>query len=243
MVSKIEAGINKIMQNLNSAIDAIKAGGDNQNGKIDTLGEKNKVAQLLAGAKQEIGDLIEKNPIDKNMPHNKYLEAEKRIHQLESEARNKIYEKQEALIEPHEIYNQLTGEIENKKGITHKYTDGSYNVKTRELKDGGYVAEHKDKDGNVIGLKAYKNNKEVYTNPDFVAEQLGLKVPLQRKGLLEKSVKYVWDAATFLFSTEQGDQIDKQISELKDNQYYVDKYPSIEVYEWDAKGNQFRKIQ
>ena len=50
----------KIIQNLTKKIEVLMNNGDNHNGKIDTTNEKNELAHLLSGAKQEIEDLYTK---------------------------------------------------------------------------------------------------------------------------------------------------------------------------------------
>jgi len=223
MVSKFEAGLANIMRNLDNAINAIRSGGDNNNGKIDTKGEKNQISQLLAGAKQEVGDFFNNNKPDANMSQEEY----NKIKLLS----NTVIEQIEATVNTeYDMANMKKSENANETSTvgkrTHVYKDGSYNVEQKEFDDGSYIATHFDKDGNKVGLKLYKNNKEIYANPDFAAEKIGLS-KREEYNLADKIFRYM----PFVNKGYRN-----FLDFVKVGQYHDGFY----VYNWDEKNHEFK---
>lgn len=183
MAGNFEAGMKSILSNLNSKINELKAKGENNNGQIETRGEKNKLAELLAGAEKEIDNAAEKYEKQiENLPHKKYQELE--------EAKSSILSKAKMYIDDirANIYYSLKGfetmkdvdgdgvmEIVDADGIKQKYPDGSYNRQIQSFGKEGYLVERMTEDGDKSGqFRLYKNDKEYYTNKDYVAKKMGL---------------------------------------------------------------------
>ena len=85
----------KIIQNLQVKIQELSENGDNKNGEIDTTHEKNELAQLLAGANQEIGDLYKSKKESlinnkNNMSQNRYEEQYAKLKNDNEMAMSKI---------------------------------------------------------------------------------------------------------------------------------------------------------
>ena len=166
--------INKILTNLKMAIERIANEEGNKNGKIDTLNEKNKIAELLAGAKQEVGDFLEKENVRINNTRLTQMERETQIKKLnyqKSSAMDKIKNVEAGLVGTHEV--RENGKIKNVENLKHILKGGGYDVKSKEFDDGSYSAIVYDNDNNLVGVRLYKNDKEQYTDKNFVAQKLG----------------------------------------------------------------------
>lgn len=215
--------LNQIFTNLKAAIEEIRANGDNKNGKIDTLNEKNKVAELLAGAQQEIGDFFksEQAMLDsQKLTRAQYKEKEQELFSQRSSAEEKLNAVKAAMINdfPYHEYDEKNNSFKNIIGLKHIYKDGGYDVMQNSFNDGSYSATTYDKDGNAKGMKLYKNDKAVYSNPEYVAEKLGLK----KYGSFGDRV---WEFLGFLPSYQEGD-------------YYTDD----SIYRWNEKEHLFEYI-
>ena len=166
--------INKILTNLKMAIERIANEEGNKNGKIDTLSEKNKIAELLAGAKQEVGDFLEKENVRINNTRLTKMERETQIKELnyqKSSTLDKIKNVEAGLVGTHEV--RENGKIKNVENLKHILKGGGYDVKSKEFDDGSYSAIVYDNDNNLVGVRLYKNDKEQYADKNFVAQKLG----------------------------------------------------------------------
>lgn len=225
MAGNFEAGMIFILSKLNSKINELKAKGENNNGQIETRGEKNKLAELLAGAEKEIDIAAEKYEKQiENLPHKKYQQLE--------EAKSSILFKAKKYIDNirANIYYSLKSfetmkdadgdgamEIVDKDGIKQKYPDGSYNRQIQSFGKEGYLVERMTEDGDNSGqFRLYKNDKEYYANKDYVARKMGLE-PVT-KNIINK-----------LFGTNPKET----------NIYEKCDGGSRYTYSWDSKTSQF----
>lgn len=234
--------VKQILSNLQNAIEALKKGGEDNNNKIDTKKERNQLAKLLAGAEQEIGDLIEfeTNKLD-NQKLTKAQRDEKAmiLGNEYDEAKAKINKVKSSLIETApttEEYNFENNSFQNIPNLKHLYPNGGYDVKKYDLKNtSGYGATIYDKNGKRIGLRAYKNDKTVYANSEFAAKQLGLLSSKDQTGLFKGVVKTMFALPTFGNSLK-GD-LTPILQDLKDDEYYDANSNSI--YKWNKETNSF----
>ena len=147
----------KIFQKLDIKIKNLSKNGENNNGKIDTTKEKDKLAKLLAGAEQEINNVntCELFSVD---------EAKGKLD------RYKFF--LEDLICKYESINDDNGTVSVtiRKDVKMR-ANGSYEEKLNESANAFNVII-RNKKGNEIGRKSYtKNKKGIYTNKDKVAER------------------------------------------------------------------------
>ena len=235
MAGNFEAGMKSILSNLNSKINELKAKGENNNGQIDTRGEKNKLAELLAGAEKEIDSTAEKYEKQiENLPHKTYLNVKAKKDEILSNAKaqiNEIYQKLNFSLKAYETMKDTNSdgalEVVDKDGVKQKYSDGSYNQLVRSIGEEGYLVEHRTKDGENTGkFRLYKNDKEYYANKDYVASKIGLE-PVT-KNTINK-----------LFGTKPDETniYQKYVNEYHRNGEIYEQY--IYTYTWDNETSEF----
>ena len=150
--------INKILTNLKAAIERVAQEEGNKNGKIDTMCEKNKIAELLAGAKQEVGDFIEK---ETDKINNKKLTQKEREKQLKNLSNQKdLFEDKTSSLnisieDSLPLYKKMNkdGTISDIDNLKHTYKGGGFDTMLETFEDGSYSANVYDKKGNNIGMK------------------------------------------------------------------------------------------
>lgn len=107
-------------------------------------------------------------------------------------------------LKKHFKYNSETGKFEEVPNLTYVDKDGNqtYNI---PLEKGRKRREIRDKEGNITTLSALTYQNHLYTNPAFVANQLGLRdTYYSKKGgnvYYNEATKqhFIWDAKTSTF--------------------------------------------
>jgi hypothetical protein len=215
-MAKLTKKLQQIRSTLKSNLESVRAmGGDKT--KIDTTEEKNKVAELLAGAQEEIGDLFKHTTTQEDVD----IELKKELIELEIAVMKSALSNS---LEPYEKYDSEGG-IKRAPNVKHIFKDGSWDRKLNDIENVGYVAELMNSHGDSIGSKLYKNDKEIYTNPDFVAKHLGL----------QKKEDSSW-GITKVFSSKNS------IKQIPEGYYYVPRENGEfdRVYQWDDKTHSFK---
>jgi hypothetical protein len=221
-MAKLTKKLQQIRSTLKSNLESVRAmGGDKT--KVDTTEEKNKIAELLAGAQEEIGDLFKHTaPSKTTTQEDAGIELEKRLIEFE------IDRMKDALsnsLEPYEKYDS-EGVIKRDPNVKHIYKDGSWDRKQKDIENVGYVAELMNPQGFRIGLKLNKNDKQVYARPEFVAKQLGLVKVLGKNYYMsnndEDESLYTWDTETHSFKLSDIDSDGKPVQRTYINIRYRD---------------------
>lgn len=219
--------INKILTNLKAAIERVAQEEGNKNGKIDTMGEKNKIAELLAGAKQEVGDFLEKE-LDKinnkKLTKAQYDKQAGDMHKLGRSAQDKIDDVKKKM-------DIMTKELQFDEEKLHKFKDGNYDAVLEEFDDGSYSTLVYNKDKKVVGKKLYKNDNEVYSNRDYVAKKLGL----FKDNFGRRIGAVLWDMVPF--SSHHNYE---SLTNLKEGEYLDD---NLYVYHWNEKDKTFEIVR
>ena len=223
MANDFEVKVKSILSNLDSKIKDLQANGENSNGQIETRGEKNKLAELLAGAEKELEEAAEINEKQiENLPHKTYKKVSSENSSIYSQAKNYIinlYKNIFYSLKSFETMKDIDGNIKivDKDDVKQKYPDKTYNRMVKQYDKGSYLAEHMDENGNSTNrFRVYKNDKEYYTNKDYVANKMGLR----------PSTENIID---IVFGTKPNET---DIYEKEDgNKKYI--------YSWDKKTSQF----
>ena len=223
MTNNFEAKVNSIISNLNSKISQLAAKGENKNKQIETRGEKNQLSELLAGAEKEIDNAAKSYEKQiENLPHKKYVQLAKIKDTIIYTAKahiSSIQNQIELSLKSFETMKDVNGveKVANKDDVRQIYSDNSYNREVKSFGKSGYLVERMTEEGKGTGkYRLYKNNKEYYTNKDYVAKKMGL-----------------YPASTNLINELFGTKPKETDIYLKNGDGYV------ETYAWDNKTSQF----
>lgn len=228
----------KIFQKLDVKIQNLSKNGENNNGKIDTTKEKDQLAKLLAGAEQEISDLIESDYSDVYTSYGVLVADAK-----EKLRKYKVFLKN--LVCGYESINNDNGTVSvtKRKGVKIR-ANGSYEEKLNESANAFNVII-RDNKGNEIGRKSYtKSKKGIYTNKDKVAEHNNFltknkdmkKYDINNIGGFIKSVIPLFGKQY----KHYNENIANALKELSDDEA-VDLNTGT-IYKWNSKSNEYNVV-
>lgn len=219
----------RIVQKFQADVQSLAQAGENNNGKIDTVGEKQQLANLLSGAIDEIRGL--------------YLENEKRLNQKQDSNSKKIIGSlwNERNIAEDSVSTYADSFVLEKTAFKIK-KDGSYETISKETKDTVCVSVL-DKDENEIARKAYTKSKNaLYTNKEKVAHSCGLSIkndaeqpPSQLKRFLCGLIPIV---GSRMFDAE--DNMRGALNRLADDEA-IDFNSGI-LYKWNSQTYEYEKV-
>ncbi len=237
--------LDQLFANLKAAIiDVKKLEGDTN--KIDSFNEINKIGELLANAKMEIGDVLEKEQADLKkqenvLPYSQYTKKEKELREKQKTAESKIEEVRNALnkeketmaaaLPKYQYYDDSDGQVKDIKNLHKVCPDGGYEVKSTTNADGSYAAKVFNASGKESGMKLYDKDGKPYTDMEKVAEYFELKTD----GFFNRLKAIAWDLIPFNRNKQAG-----ILAELSENEYVNN---NSVVYRWNEESAQFDEVR